>query len=148
MSAARTTLLLGAALVAAAGAGAAVWLRPARAVPAEDLPAGFAARVNPRAGDRAAVSEGVALFQDNCASCHGERADGQGPASAGLTPPPANFRGSDVLARHSDAYLFYRMTEGKPGTAMPSFRGALAERERWALVAYLRSLTPDVAARH
>jgi putative copper resistance protein D len=100
-------------------------------------------RVNPRAGDLAAVSEGVALFQGNCASCHGERADGHGAAAAGLTPPPANFRGTDVLARHTDAYLFYRLTEGKPGTAMPSFRGALAERERWAVIAYLRSLTPD-----
>ncbi len=86
------------------------------------------------------MSEGVALFQSNCASCHGEHADGHGPAATGLTPPPADFRGTDVLARHSDAYLFYRVTEGKPGTAMPSFRGALAARERWAVVAYLRSL--------
>ncbi len=45
-----------------------------------------------------------------------------------------------MVPRHSDAYLYYRISEGKPGTAMPSFHGALAEPERWALVAYLRSL--------
>ncbi|HEY2388806.1 MAG TPA: cytochrome c [Candidatus Binatia bacterium] len=144
MSGRRLALAVAAAL-AAAGVGAALWLRPAGALPTENLPSELAGRVNPRAGDLAAVSEGVALFHDNCVSCHGERADGHGAAAAGLTPPPANFRGTDVLARHSDAYLFYRLTEGKPGTAMPSFRGALAERERWAVIAYLRSLTPDPA---
>ena len=147
MTAARTAALVSAALVVGGGIGAALWLRPARDLPSENLPLGMAGRVNPRAGDAAAVSEGVALFQNNCASCHGERADGHGAAAAGLAPPPANFRGTDVLARHSDAYLFYRLTEGKPGTAMPSFRGALAESERWAVIAYLRSLTPDVTAR-
>ena len=146
MSTARTAVLVGAALVLGGGMGGALWLRPARDLPSEDLPPELVGRVNPRAGDAAAVSEGVALFQDNCASCHGEHADGRGAAAAGLTPAPANFRATDVLARHSDAYLFYRLTEGKPGTAMPSFRGALAERERWAVIAYLRTLTPEVAA--
>jgi mono/diheme cytochrome c family protein len=146
VSGARTVVLVGAALVFGGGIGAALWLRPARAIPSENLPPEAAGRVNPRASDATAVREGLALFQSNCASCHGEHADGQGAAAAGLAPPPANFRGTDVLARHSDAYLFYRLTEGKPGTAMPSFRGALAERERWAVIAYLRSLTPDVTA--
>lgn len=131
-----------AAVVVAAGLGVALWSRAARA-PREDLPADAAVRVSPRAHDAAAVVEGAAVFRDNCASCHGEHADGHGEAAAGLTPPPADFRGSDVLARHSDAYLFYRITEGKPGTAMPSFRGTLAEDERWAAIAYLRTLAPD-----
>jgi mono/diheme cytochrome c family protein len=106
----------------------------------EELPAAYAGRVNPRAADPVATASGAALFQDNCTSCHGERADGRGPAAVGLTPPPADLRWGDVLARHSDAYLYYRLSEGKPGTAMPAFRGALDEQERWAVVAYLRSL--------
>ena len=139
-----------AALVAVIAVGAAtaagVWTY-ARNAAREELPAAFAARVNPRAHDPTAVAEGATIFQGNCASCHGEHADGHGVAAVGLTPPPANFRGSDVLARHSDPYLFYRITEGKPGTAMPSFRGALAENERWAVIAYLRSLAHDDVAR-
>ena len=111
-----------------------------RAAPSEALPSAFAGRTNPRAHDPVALAEGGALFESNCTSCHGDQADGHGIASVGLVPPPANFRGSDVLPRHSDAYLFYRITEGKPGTAMPSFRGALSEEERWAVVAFLRSL--------
>jgi mono/diheme cytochrome c family protein len=52
-----------------------------------------------------------------------------------------------VIPEHSDAYLFYRVSEGKAGTAMPAFRGALDEQERWALVSYLRSLPAQHAAR-
>jgi mono/diheme cytochrome c family protein len=114
--------------------------RLATLVGSEGVPAAYAGRTNPRAADDAAVREGAALFQDNCATCHGPRADGHGPASVGLDPPPANFRSGDVLARHSDAYLFFRVSEGKPGTAMPSFHGALAENERWAVIAYLRTI--------
>jgi mono/diheme cytochrome c family protein len=111
-----------------------------RAAPSEALPPAFAGRTNPRAHDPAALAEGGVLFESNCTSCHGSQADGHGIAANGLVPPPANFRSSDVLPRHSDAYLFYRITDGKPGTAMPSFRGALSEEERWAVVAFLRSL--------
>ena len=45
-----------------------------------------------------------------------------------------------MLAQHSDAYLFYRVSTGKPGTAMPSFHGVLDETERWQVITYLRSL--------
>lgn len=109
----------------------------------EDLPAEYAGKANPRAGDATAIAAGAAIFQENCATCHGTQADGRGPASVGLSPSPANFRSGDVLARHSDAYLFFRVSEGKPGTAMPSFHGALADSERWAVIAYLRTLPGD-----
>lgn len=105
----------------------------------EDLPAEFAGKRNPEGGAEA-VAAGARLFRENCASCHGEQADGHGPASVGLVPSPANFRGGPVLAQHSDAYLFFRISTGKPGTAMPSFHGALGETERWQVVSYLRSL--------
>ncbi|HZR82466.1 MAG TPA: cytochrome c [Candidatus Binatia bacterium] len=107
---------------------------------AEDLPAEFAGRANPLAADAAAGTRGRALFLDNCAPCHGEAADGRGPASAGLTPPPANLAGPDIVPAHSDAYLFWRMSVGKRGSAMPSFQHSLSETERWEIVAYLRSL--------
>jgi mono/diheme cytochrome c family protein len=113
-----------------------------RLFPREDMPAEFAGLVSPVRGDAAAVQRGAELFRDNCASCHGENADGNGPGARGLDPPPANFHGSDVLERHSDAYLYYRLTKGKPGTAMPSFDGALDPSDRWALIAYLRTIGP------
>jgi high-affinity iron transporter len=105
----------------------------------EDLPTEFAGKRNPLGGADA-IAAGDRVFHENCASCHGPQADGHGPASVGLDPPPANFRGGTVLAQHSDAYLYYRVSTGKPGTAMPSFHGALGETQRWQVVSYLRSL--------
>jgi mono/diheme cytochrome c family protein len=52
-----------------------------------------------------------------------------------------------VLAEHSDAYLSYRVSTGKAGTAMPSFHGGLDETERWQVIAYLRSLGSSASAR-
>jgi mono/diheme cytochrome c family protein len=136
--------------VAALGAAAAVaWLVGSQVrAPRfhEELPAEFAERRNPLAGADV-VATGARIFQQNCATCHGERADGHGPAATGLEPPPANFRAGVVLAQHSDAYLFYRVSTGKPGTAMPSFHGVLDETERWQVITYLRSLG-TVAASH
>jgi len=106
----------------------------------EDLPSTYIALVNPFASDPEVARRGQRLFMDNCATCHGENADGRGPASQGLNPPPANFSENDLLDRHSDTYLFYRITEGKISTAMPSFHGSLAPEERWQIVCYLRTL--------
>ncbi len=38
-----------------------------------------------------ATASGEQLFQDRCASCHGADATGNGPAAAGVTPPPADL---------------------------------------------------------
>ena len=78
-------------------------------------------------------------FEDNCAPCHDESGSGRGPGSVGLDPPPAPLSGEGYLGARSDAYLFWRISEGKPGTAMPSFKHALAAEERWRIVAYLRA---------
>jgi mono/diheme cytochrome c family protein len=134
----RAALAIGLAVVAAVGWWSASMIRRAPGYH-EELPTEFAGKRNPLSGPEA-VAAGDRLFLQNCASCHGERADGHGPASVGLTPPPADFRAGKVLAQHSDAYLYFRMSTGKPGTAMPSFHGVLDETERWQVIAYLRSL--------
>jgi len=129
------------AIAAMLAAAVVAWLIGSAPRYHEDLPADFAGKRNPLGGADA-IAAGGRLFQENCASCHGDRADGHGPASVGLDPPPANFRAGTVLAQHSDAYLYYRVSAGKPGTAMPSFHGALGETQRWQVVSYLRSLAP------
>ena len=137
-----------AALVAAVAAAAVAWWLVPLTGPArvhEDLPPEFAGKRNPLTGPEA-IAAGDRLFHANCATCHGTDADGHGPASAGLTPPPADFRSGTVLGRHSDAYLYYRVSTGKAGTAMPSFHGVLDETERWQVIAYLRSLGERAAA--
>lgn len=115
----------------------------------QEPPPELADRTNPLAADPAALERGHGLFLENCAPCHGAAADGHGPGSVGLSPPPANLSGGDIVPTHSDGYLFYRISVGKRGSAMPSFQHTLTEAERWEIVRYLRSLAahaPDKVA--
>lgn len=87
---------------------------------------------NPVAGNPQAIREGVSLFRANCSPCHGLSGQGGG-------------RGPDLTAGHlvhgsTDAELFRTVTRGVPGTEMPA--NALDDSEVWAILAYVRSLTP------
>jgi cytochrome c oxidase cbb3-type subunit 3 len=91
---------------------------------------------NPAAGDPAAVREGASLFRGNCSPCHGLNARGGG-------------RGPDLTSgrwRHggSDGEIFRTISEGVPGTEMPA--NGFEDSEVWAIIAYLRSLTPAKTA--
>ncbi len=99
------------------------------------VPAPYAGKVNP-GGD---VQEGARLYQENCAACHGEKADGQSEIAAAINPPPANLL--ELQKRADDDYLYWRIHEGKPGTAMAPW-SHLDEEQIWSVVSYLRSLNP------
>ena len=88
------------------------------------------------------IEEGKELFQKNCTACHGEQADGKGPAATALTPPPRDFMNPDAKWTRSrePQDVFKTISEGSPGTAMPSFSASLAVKERWALTHYLGTL--------
>lgn len=104
------------------------------------LPAAWAGRTNPMPNDAATIERGRAVFLTNCAPCHGPEADGKGVASEGLTPPPANFRDGHRLSSKGDDFVYWRISEGIEGTAMPSFDATLSDEDRWAILRFLRSL--------
>jgi high-affinity iron transporter len=75
---------------------------------------------SPVAGDAASLARGQAIYQGvGCISCHGDSGRGDGPAGLRLVPRPADFR-THMAAGHSDAQLFYWVTSGVQGTAMPA----------------------------
>jgi cytochrome c oxidase cbb3-type subunit 2/cytochrome c oxidase cbb3-type subunit I/II len=81
------------------------------------------------------VNRGGALFAANCASCHGPAGLGDGRASIGLLPKPANL----IAARFSDERLSSVLWNGIPGSSMPPWRQLAAEDLR-ALIAYIQRL--------
>ncbi len=94
------------------------------------------------------LAEGGRLYGASCASCHGPRAMGDGPAGAKLTPPPPAIGAAGPMAAVSPATMFRKISVGVMGTAMPAFAPAMSDEQRWNLVAYLsslRSTTGDVA---
>ena len=78
---------------------------------------------------------GAALFNQNCAACHGASGDGHGPAAAGLATPPIAFVDRDRARERSVFALYQVITQGLDGTPMPGF-ASLPTADRWALALY------------
>lgn len=94
----------------------------------------------PIASNTANVGRGI--YQQSCAVCHGAEGRGDGPAGATLVAPPTDLT---VSGRRSPQYLFWRISEGVPGTAMPRWAITLNAEQRWYLTAYVKwlALTPE-----
>lgn len=103
-----------------------------------DVPAEAAAIPNPIAATAESLAIGKQLFATNCAVCHGETGEGDGPAAAGLEKPPANLHAAHVQ-ENSDGALFYIISHGRPETPMPAWDNVLDEEQRWHVVNYLRT---------
>ena len=92
------------------------------------------------------VQSGLQNYLQLCVPCHGVGGFGDGPAGAGLTPRPA-----DLTARHTGDHtagdLFWWLSHGKDGTAMPGFQQQLSEEAIWDLINFLRTLSAAEQAR-
>ncbi len=102
-------------------------------------------RKNPVASDEASLKEGKALFETNCAMCHGERGDGNGPGAQVLKEKPADFTDAHMMGEMTDGEIFYKLSEGR--MPMPGFKSKLSEEERWHLVNYVRSFAKKAPAK-
>lgn len=105
------------------------------------------------------IAAGAALYQDNCAACHGANLEGQPdwqtPNPDGTMPAPPH----DVSGHtwHHDNQLLFDYTKfGGQGalamrgidefnSAMPAFDGVLTDDEIWEVLAYVRSTWPPRA---
>jgi mono/diheme cytochrome c family protein len=105
-------------------------------------PAAEAARDNPVAFNSSSVKKGAGLYQQYCASCHGVKADGKGPAGMMLNPPPADL--TAMSGGHSDGDFAYKINTGRG--AMPSWKGTLNETQVWQLVNFIQSLSKGTVA--
>ncbi len=102
----------------------------------QSVPSEYTGRTNPFGADAAA--EGAKVFQSNCEMCHGPQGHGDGPAGGSLDPKPKNLA---VLQKSAgDDYLFWRISEGKPGTSMVAWKGILTEEQIWQVVSFIHTL--------
>jgi mono/diheme cytochrome c family protein len=113
-------------------------------------PVPFTARFaqNPTPDTTETIDRGRALFQANCAICHGPRGLGDGPQAFLLQPRPVNLQLH--VPQHAPGEIHYWITNGVAGTGMPAWKevlgpdgtriGGLTEEERWSVVRYLQAL--------
>jgi len=106
--------------------------RPDIYAPLAKAPKKAVTRHNPLETDPDAVLAGGKLFDEHCAECHGEMADG-GKKGPSLRAPE--------VQQATPGALFWLLTNGVVRRGMPVW-SKLPEPQRWQLVRYIKSLTP------
>jgi mono/diheme cytochrome c family protein len=114
------SLLSAAILLAAAGSD---WMSQ---VPTRDQQ-----RTNPFRDQPQAIQAGRLLFEDHCAQCHGDKAEGKGKRPS--------LRTSRIQSEASEGAVHWLLLNGNVRHGMPSW-SKLPDQQLWQLVSFLRSL--------
>ena len=97
-----------------------------------------AALRNPEKMTEFSLLTGKELYGIYCTPCHGESGKGDGPVAKKFVPTPVDISATGHGSHHPEGDLFAILTHGVNG--MPAFRSDLTARERWLVVAYLKTL--------
>ena len=120
----------GAAPLRAQGAGSDPWVVPERR----------ARQKNPLTASEVNHQKGRELYLRECASCHGQTGNNDG-RMAPKSMWKARKHTDPTLLTETEGALFWKIAQGRG--EMASTRGTLTDNERWLLVLYLRTLTPQ-----
>ena len=98
---------------------------------------------NPIPADEASIAMGQQLYNVNCAVCHGEGGNGDGPMAQRFIDhpdarPPAVLT-ADQYVGLEDNFFYGVLVNGRPPW-MPAFDHLLEGEEMWHLINYIRSL--------
>lgn len=89
------------------------------------------------ASEGASPANGKTVFNTYCMNCHGETGKGDGPIGKVLVPPAADLT---RLSNKSDDAIRRTIQNGRPGTAMPSWKNDLSPQDIQDVLAYIRQL--------
>ena len=127
--------------------------KPDNSIPRGFMPLHYAATLDdavragnemalPTAAGPAGLQRGEFVFENYCATCHGAGGLGNGPvAQRGFPPPPSLL--ADKARRMKDGQLFHVLTYGQNN--MPSYASQISREDRWAVIAFVRSLQAAAA---
>ncbi len=95
----------------------------------------------------ASTEDGARVYRENCATCHGNQGQGDGPTAHYVWPPPADLSRSAYKYRSTlwnqpplDDDLKRTIRRGIPGTSMPGFTW-LSDEQVNAVVEHVKSLS-------
>jgi mono/diheme cytochrome c family protein len=121
---------------------------PAATRPAVTAPAEAPAAKPAAAATADASAEAARLFNERCTTCHGPAGAGDGPASAGLTPPPRNFQDpawqQSVSDQHIERIIQFGGAAVGRSPAMPANPDLMSKAD---VVAALRAHIRELASR-
>lgn len=87
------------------------------------------------------LSEGLHLFAENCAVCHGaaQGAKSPSPIAKGLYQKPPQLA-TDGVEDDPEGVSFWKIKHGIRLTGMPSFRYTLSDQQIWTLALFLKHM--------
>lgn len=80
------------------------------------------------------------LYNKNCAACHGQNGNADGPVAEMTAQKPAAFGDVNYMFQMRSDVLYAKIRRGGMGTDMPNFGTLFTPEETWALVRYLWEL--------
>jgi mono/diheme cytochrome c family protein len=98
----------------------------------------------PQAADDAVVERGRERYGIYCQPCHDARGDGRGILFQRGNVPTGDFHSEKIL-KYTDGEMFDVITNGRG--LMAGYRWPIPAGDRWAIVAYVRTLQRERQAR-
>lgn len=92
---------------------------------------------NPVPATAESIARGESHYQVNCLVCHGAQGRGDGPVGLKFEDPTPVDLNEPHTQDQTDGELFFTITRGR--VAMPFYRDALSQQERWDLINFLRA---------
>jgi len=83
--------------------------------------------------------KGADIYRHYCSVCHGDRGDGQSRARRSFATPPRNYTTAKAAQDLTRKRMINSVTNGRPGTAMISWKTELTAVEIAAVVDYIRT---------
>ena len=90
---------------------------------------------NPVPATPESVARGKYFYEINCLVCHGPDGRGEGPVGLKFDPSPVDLN-DEYTQDQADGQLFFTLTRGR--VAMPFYRDALSQEDRWDVINYVR----------
>ena len=92
---------------------------------------------NPMPATAESLAQGKYFYELTCQVCHGAGGAGDGPVgSKFITKAPVDLN-EDYTQDQADGQIFFTLTRGR--VAMPFYRDALSQQERWDVVNYIKN---------
>jgi mono/diheme cytochrome c family protein len=106
-----------------------------------EIPRGAPAEKSPLSPSAAVLKRGKALYDVQCAKCHGPAGKGDGPDKTNdLAHPAADLTRGFRAQMNPDGVLFYKIWNGRIQPTMPAYKDTLSRDEVWAIVEYIKTL--------
>jgi mono/diheme cytochrome c family protein len=84
------------------------------------------------------LTAGAKIFKDHCADCHGLPGKPSAMAKQWFPPPPQLLETNEMCTDDSVGETYWKVSNGIRLTAMPEFKSALSQTERWQVTLFLK----------